>query len=1165
MLSLRIVLCFSSDEMPEQKGAVARALALAEEKRRREKRIHRRQRRANKDRQRKQNELANKLKRDKILEKDWHQNEMLREQNFAFFKADPATTVEHPSARGFTFEPLRDDFNARVTTPVHFGYISKFKSGYSHVQFHLRLFGIRAKDFSQEIQNSVRSAIAKISMRSGRVKPGEVQVMFSDIDELKTDSEIGKKLLRKLRARKSLGIHVDGFVAAGAITFKVTLRVSCLEKIFLERGHATPLRRQNGTKKNKDPVVDATFGVQQTEAALCSLLAAVVGKAVTAGELSKAIQDGGDERSPSLTIALMHLPSIVQSISVNDYGVPNDTPRERKSTARKLVHATVTAMSASISQDDVSSAGFGPRFEAVRFVHPTFLNRKFRHDYPQSPAHTSPVFWGRTDKVLVKANLHENSTQSHPACRGMLIASSGVYISAEMDATVSSPVFFGNKVLKRTNKKSRSASAAAAATGALIVSRRSRVMSRRKGAASRTQSRVQSRKVAKMNTQLAFVMSEQAEKESISEARALGSDVHPSTVGYVEVSPWKNDCRYVHVSRYGYPSDEPPLEPPRVAELVHPCAVGYEMTVSDVSLRLQACMHASPVFFGYKMSVGARYKPATDSPWAVDEKKVHFKSSISRIAGEACAVCYGNRIPGCPQCWTIGSHSNATTSKTFRRKQASQALSAYRRRVSEVAPAKAALHTPFLSSGHIAEYREKVASIVTVVIKKVPLGPTVRLQIENHRTVRSLFFLYRSNAPRSIAHQETMLLLLPTRPAVLCLRADASLDGDYALGESPGMLKLSDYGIGVGSRTSHVVMFQVPNLHHPNAENLIRAYISQNVDLTRQRGERAKTHEEFLIAKEMPTIQSFGYGEEVLSRRGEMPSCAITNELDCVSGLRLDHDDIQCLLNETLSEAYVKEREAEKRDQFAIADANRRRIQEAVDARLQQKLAERRFDDAKGREKKSPKALLPRSVSAPMSKLIGARPPPLDFAFAAVEETGESDSCSSVGESMRKSSSVPILLDKAIESKSEHKNTITTKMRKRRSTLLTKVASMGRFIKGKNKTKLQVTIAEEDGAGSPRNAEDGSPTSLSISVSAESSNGESSPSPVDPNDIFYRSMQAMEKRIKHRKLKQLASLRRQKSLAQIKYSQSVRARSEGAKRSPVRGSALRTAGASLLL
>ena len=1144
----------------------------AEAKRRREKRIRRRQLRSHKARAVEREKEARKLQRAFDDEKEWHQKEMAREQNFATFKPDPGCRSEHPSTRGYALVPLREDWNAAVCSPVYFGYLSQYKGGDSFVRTYFRVFGVRADTFCEKVQAalvaSVRSAILEIS---NDIKEREFTVRVASVEGLDTTGETFRRLRRKLelRADKSKGPlsaifkgHSEALDAGGAVTAEIVIPVTLMETIFDERGHPNPCRRDAPIP---DPIVDATFGVQGREAAMCERICGALAKSVTRGEMTlKVKRHIGDE--PKLSVALLHLPSTNCHGVVNDYKVACDTPRERKTAARRLLHGTLST----IASNAPPRSGFGPRYEAVKFVHPTFFNRSFRHNYPRTPEKSSPVFWGQMERVLVKDEANENPTRAHPACAGLLVGATGHAIAEDMDARATSPVFWCHKILNRTKAKPKQV---IAAQGALIVSRRSRnerIMSTRNNR-------------NRNNAALAFAVSDRAERRAVSSAKASGSDVHPSTMGYCEVSNWKNDARMTHASRFGYPDDEPTLPLRAICEIVHPSCVGFELSREDASLRREACKYMSPIFFGYRQHRGPRYEPPVKSRWHVEDIKVEVKTSHSRFNGENCHLCFGFRTPGCPKCWSLGKKADETAAKTFRRRQTAASLTAFSRKMSylDTNVSAAAMHTPFLSAGHIAEHRETTASIVTVYIKKLPLGTTVRLQVENTRTLRYLFFLYRSNAPPTLAHQSTMYLLLPTRPAVFLLQDGATLDGDYRLGEQPGMFTLADYNLGVTTRKSEVIMFQVPDLHHPDAENLIRAYITQNVDLNRTHGERALSHEEFLIAKEMPTIKAFGYGDGVLHRNAMMPSCKIQEELDDLSNP--DRDDIQKLLVANIREAYDTEKETKRMDAISIAQENRKRIQMAVDERLKKRLARRKAVTAKKRSAKGARGTREessRTTKPPMRVSLGIRPPPLDIPKAQI----------------RRSSTVPTYLPSLVEDKDkgganesseEDKKSVPQKknmlrrtttmitgalrLKRKKSSLLSpsltrklsivrsplgekivdgikRKQSISSFFgrkaspKSQLKRKTESKDFNDEGAGGEGEYDDGkSPTSMTSS--SDESVEEYVPNlGGKKNDILMHSIKAVEKRMERRKLIAQANIRRQKSLAQASYAERIRQR-----------------------
>lgn len=277
---------------------------------------------------------------------------------------------------------------------------------------------------------------------------------------------------------------------------------------------------------------------------------------------------------------------------------------------------------------------------------------------------------------------------------------------------------------------------------------------------------------------------------------------HPATTSYHTMKHLPRDDTKISPIFFDYPIDlasaRVPLVPdwkralerkrplPLHPSLRSPCMAGYSMHASsgwDQAL-------FNPIFYTYKTATGDHLdaegiKELVKERESLYPHRPRFMWQL-RDKFKPCFLCGKpeGEVRSCPRCGRRGLGSQDAKGQ-FNFVEAR-----------EVAAASATLGAKEKGKEQLA-IAKKLArtAYVKVIIKPMPMGRAVYLNLDNRSTMQYLYFLYRSNAGGDLAVHRNVHLFLPTYKGVFYLDRSIVPETPTSVGSDSGYNTLADYNV----------------------------------------------------------------------------------------------------------------------------------------------------------------------------------------------------------------------------------------------------------------------------------------------------------------------------------------------------------------------------------
>ncbi|ETW09543.1 hypothetical protein H310_00097 [Aphanomyces invadans] len=300
----------------------------------------------------------------------------------------------------------------------------------------------------------------------------------------------------------------------------------------------------------------------------------------------------------------------------------------------------------------------------------------------------------------------------------------------------------------------------------------------------------------------------------------------------------------------------------------HPAFIGYTLCHHDDAASI------SPVFLGMefrkrevqwgKDDMGPDLEATGPTPRSRHAAVVELRRIMdARFSDMECLVCESSQLQGCPGCWEPpsnfysgrddpdnGRHTTMASTPEQRTPLTPNPNGLRRRDGRETSGGAPSIWTSqpaqivtsseakwrrdlLIDKYAIRQHREKKQSFVVVVIKRVPAGNVVTLQLDATSTVKYLYDLYRFNDGATVDHAcgRQFYLVLPTTQGLFWMDEVVLAASDRTLAVTRGDLTLLDFKLNPTTGASSIatyMMLAVATIHDEKTPAMLAQYIKHN-------------------------------------------------------------------------------------------------------------------------------------------------------------------------------------------------------------------------------------------------------------------------------------------------------------------------------------------------
>lgn len=753
----------------------------------------------------------------------------------------------------------------------------------------IKIFGLLEEDWSEALCENFEQAVwAEIP--SGCAVP-RCAVSVVQVQEISGENlrRVAEKVDRRAKMVSTFREHLENLVRedGGVINVKTKIFTPATAEAAEIKGRYLQPYPPPETSSVRRLI---TLDITHKEAEKAQRVAKALSHSLLGGTLQMRVRDTHNCKK-AFSLTHNHIPSPHKEKNTENYALVSDTPRGRRSYARRLLFQSckLIATGTTLQDNDVNLVNHRQDFEGVdshksRFIHPAFWDRRIEHLRPDVRK-VNPIFWGQWSCPTVQSFTPELSKLKGKIHHLAFSADERDYVKesdvlhAEIqphappinsNPKVANPMFLGyyrcggdyNQLDHESELRRLASEEAEADADEAFV-----------------------RMLARRNQRSSRVKKDDDEEERIRKwvEATKKRNLHPAIRGYKnrKVPIFASDAaQRIHPSCFGYSTgSEQILEDYPVTHVVHPACVGYELASQEPNLFTNSASKVlNPIFHGLSLHKGPRYEPPIEGNDLMAKRKLFLESLTSNPVKKyvpLCVVCFGENSEGCPRCWVPDkweasggqskiddaageitqaimkdpilnrsrlqrspAHSPKRNAEGANRKKglidgkASKEKRAKRFKLKMAAREALMANVRLISCADIDLYRRTKATYTTIYIKSLPTGEVTRLQMETSRTVRDLYFLYRSNARREVACLPDFWLLMPLMSGLMCLDDTRQIQDEMNCAFEPGTLTLEQYGMN--KKDGEICLFQIKDLYYPAAGGIVFNYIAANVNLARK-------------------------------------------------------------------------------------------------------------------------------------------------------------------------------------------------------------------------------------------------------------------------------------------------------------------------------------------
>jgi len=737
---------------------------------------------------------------------------------------------EHPATHGYTCAPVSESWEPRNVSPVFFGSHSHRKVDRTVARVNLKVFGLRASNWNDDLTESMRNSLFSIVQSSDP----ELILEFVTLESIEgVERENLRRVVEKTmkRAAKSdeFKVHLRNLLDAGCLNLEFHVKSSATKSLAARYGGFSMTQGHSA-------YLDLSFNIRwlerQRARSYCKALAiALTSNELQARFLQKAMVSLQDKQ---ISITYNFAPDVHEVATC--YDLPCDSPRQRKSRSR----ATCFEKAKVLSQAKLDLDLLGCKsFDGAKIVHPAFLGSKQYHIRPDV-RNIHPIFWGQWKIEQFKPLRQVSCRKQHPAFCGEIIHAKNMLHGIFEDFRVKnkSPVWFGYE-RRASNENSLQAKFL-------------------KGIQSKEMIEEQDDeafvlKLAKRSTKARRITEADDEKIRINQkiAQVKKRNQHPAIFGYKSSefpSFGGNTSKFLHPTFFGYKTtwENRRMSMSQIHHVLHPSFLGNE--IASQTFSSNEVVH--PTFVGLVLQQGPRFDPTKQKKKFLDGEERRKQVLLSILANpmregeKLCPICFAKSSIGCPKCWRpdpkqlednearYGNAAKALVDNmqrflaSKRSMTPTEILWAQFKETSKLVLGLSEQKVELQNSIAINFFRERIADFVTVFVKPLPAGEVVQLRLESTRTIQELYAAYRANAPSQSANLQKLWLVLPTFEGLVSLDETCFPGDEYSNAFCPGTFKLEDFFIN-----GRCCLFQIKDLRHPPVEQLVRAYVAANINL----------------------------------------------------------------------------------------------------------------------------------------------------------------------------------------------------------------------------------------------------------------------------------------------------------------------------------------------